>query len=107
MFNGRLVKRSWGWYWTILDRGDFKLKLLWFKKNGELSMQRHKFRNELWLFMRGAGIFKLDEKTNAVSSGAYYQIEVNQWHKYKAINGTLVFEIQYGESCEEGDIERI
>ncbi len=49
------MRKRWGWYKTLLERKHFKVKLLYFEKSKSCSMQRHKFRNELWLFIFGDG----------------------------------------------------
>lgn len=116
MFNGRLVKRKWGWYWTILDRKHFKMKLLRFKKDGALSMQYHRFRDELWLFLSGTGKFILNphERRSDDPSGEFRAygdsvIKVGTYalHQYIAEIPSWIIEVQYGERCVEEDIVRV
>ena len=109
MLNGRLVKRKWGWYWTILSRKHFKVKLLRFKSAGKLSLQYHNHRNELWLFLSGKGSMKTAKVKGMfdIKSGDYYLAATGDLHKYIAITPTWVLEIQYGERCEESDIVRL
>lgn len=116
MFNERLVKRTWGWYWTILNRKHFKVKLLRFWKDKSCSKQFHNFRSELWLFLSGSGqMMTLDRKGFNPKNGDYFEVELNDCveiptkttHIYTAITPTLVLEIQYGEKCIEEDIVRV
>jgi mannose-6-phosphate isomerase-like protein (cupin superfamily) len=95
MLNGRLVKRKWGWYLTLLDYKTFKVKLLRFRSGGALSMQYHRLRNELWLFLSGT------------HKGCAWHINKGEVHTYYATRATYVLEIQYGEACIEEDIVRI
>jgi mannose-6-phosphate isomerase len=97
------VKRKWGWYWTIIDRPSFKVKLLRFHKGGKCSMQYHNMRNELWLFLKGSGSMN----GLAIGAGEYFYVEVRKLHQYYAKKTTWVLEIQYGEKCEEEDIVRL
>lgn len=111
----RFVRRSWGWYLTLLDRKHFKVKLLRFHKEKQCSPQYHNLRNELWLFLMGNGIFKGDPLHHkqspwagySVESGEYRLVPIKEFHYYRAKTSSLVLEIQYGEKCEESDIVRI
>lgn len=91
----RIVRRSWGFYITLIDRWQFKVKLLRFKKGGKLSKQYHTHRAELWLFLSGR------------NAGNWAHIEREEIHTYYATIKTWVLEIQYGEKCEEEDIVRV
>ena len=98
----RFKRRNWGW-WLVLWRGSkFKVKLLRFKKGGSLSMQKHRFRKELWLFLGGEG----KNLGKSYSKGDYLLIERLEWHKFVADKKTWVLELQYGNRCDEEDIER-
>lgn len=99
----RFAKRPWGFWLILLQRKHFKVKLLRFKKGGAISLQRHKYRNELWLFLGGAGHMAY---STAPRIGDYRMIRKKHWHKYTADKVTWVLEIQYGEHCLEEDIER-
>ena len=104
----RLVKRKWGWYLTLLDREHFKVKLLWFREGGEISEQKHEYRDESWLFIKGYGILRHKLIDNhSVAEGSRFKIKRNEWHHFKAKVRTLVLEIQYGEKCIEEDIIRV
>ena len=108
MFNGRLVKRAWGFYVTLLDRKHFKVKFLWFKKGKSCSMQKHSYRHELWLFLRGGGMFDLSTLPPfIITKHDYLRVPKNEWHRFTAEMPTLVLEIQYGERCDEEDIIRV
>jgi mannose-6-phosphate isomerase-like protein (cupin superfamily) len=104
-------KRKWGWYLTIWSASGFKIKFLYFRKGSQLSKQRHFKRSELWLFMFGNGWFMTYSPDlssgdgGEVSSGDCFTVPVGYWHKYTALNRTLVLEIQTGH-CVESDIER-
>lgn len=105
-----IKRRKWGWYWTILNRKHFKVKLLCFKPYGRLSPQYHYKRNELWLFLGGKGAFYVngmmaskDESLN----GEWRLVSRKDLHTYEAFTRTWVLEIQYGEECREEDIVRV
>lgn len=102
----RYVKRSWGYYITLLDRKRFKVKLLRFKHGHSCSSQYHKGRNELWLFLTGGGHFELGDNGLAKIAGEYVNVPRGMLHRFTADDYTWVLEIQYGDKCDEADIVR-
>lgn len=112
--------RPWGWWavlwqWPLFSEGPrYKLKLLYFKKGGAISMQRHMQRTEQWKFLFSTwrnGFMKRgfhdDWPPKRVSAiAAQYPIQRDEWHRYYSREGvTLVLETQRG-ICQESDIER-
>ncbi len=108
----RFAKRKWGWYFVLLNRKHFKVKLLWFRKGKSCSLQYHRYRNELWLCLHGFG-FLNEEKYGelqaiAMVDGSYADpIGQLKKHSFNAIKSTYILEIQYGEKCIEEDIVRV
>ena len=109
----RFKRRSWGWWLILWRKPRFKIKLLKFKTGGSISLQRHKWRHELWLILKGTGtpvcgygLASLPTALKPVKKGDYMLIEKMKWHKFTALSPTLVLEIQFGELCCEKDIER-
>ena len=106
-----LKLKPWGFYITLLSGAYFKVKLLYFKRDGEISLQRHAWRDELWCFILGDGILKnyVNHSSKViyhVTKGSSYYIPKQNWHHYKARKPSLVLEIQKGV-CKEEDIERV
>lgn len=112
----RFVRRKWGWYLTLLDRRHFKVKLLRFASGLGCSLQHHKHRNELWLFLKGRGLLsqfnhpytdrKKELGIKLVEAGDYKNIPVGKIHQYIASKTSYILEIQYGDKCIEEDIVR-
>ena len=112
MLWGRLVKRRWGYYITLLDRKHFKVKLLLFWRGRECSNQLHMRRNELWLILSGSGRMQIvdklkNSKVTYLFSGGWIIAPQHLSHQFYAYNPSLVLEIQYGEKCDESDIVRV
>lgn len=107
MFNGRIVKRKWGYYITLIDREKFKVKLLRFYKHKECSQQYHRLRSELWLLLSGKGIFTKGEALSTMRAGHYATVPRRIKHQFCAASATWVLELQYGEKCDEQDIVRL
>jgi len=107
-------QRAWGWYATLIRTPWFCLKLLRFKPDGKLSMQKHKHRTEIWWIIKGYGWFhKYDESCDdhhQFHTGAGYKwiIKPNIWHQYTVWGNkpTYAIELQYGRKVTETDIER-
>lgn len=99
------MHRRWGWMRTLVKGKQFKVKLLYFDKGKSISMQKHKHRSEIWLFLMGSG--KMDFKScyMLAKKGTAINIPALMWHKFTAEKPTLVLEIQTGR-CSEKDIER-
>lgn len=100
-------KREWGWWLVLLSMAHFKIKILRFKQHGKCSMQKHKYRSELWLFLRGAGALFNETGYFQIYPGGFQHVPKGTIHCFIANAPTWVLEIQYGEKCEEEDIVRI
>lgn len=106
--------RAWGKYSVLYNTKGCKVKELYVEPHGALSMQRHQLRNELWFVVSGR--CELYSKMNSgyqlptrsLNTHSYVVIEKNTWHQL--INPydqpCKLIEIQFGEICEETDIER-
>lgn len=107
--------RPWGYYRVLHQPNkNVKLKELTVDPGQTLSMQRHEHRGEVWFVSEGeATLYTLNKKTDAELHGRYTQnqmivINRREWHQL-ANESTVplkVIEIQYGDCCEETDIER-
>ncbi len=76
--------------------------------DGQLSLQKHNKRAEIWYIDSGLGVMTIDEDHFTVQSGDAVQIEVGQVHRIKNIGDSplIIYEVQVGE-CSEDDIIRI
>jgi cytidyltransferase-like protein len=109
------TERPWGYYRVLHEPNrKVKLKELTVNPGKTLSMQRHEDRGELWFVSEGeATLYTINRKSDAELHGRYTQnqmivINRREWHQL-ANEGTeplKVIEIQYGDRCEEDDIER-
>lgn len=131
--------RPWGfwivlWQWPLFSKGPrYKLKLLYFKVGGAISLQRHFERSEAWRVILGAGdviLRKTKDKATSpelinfglavvktegetmpfreefgVSHLYCFTVPAKFWHKFTASTSSLILETQRG-ICMESDIER-
>ena len=108
------TRRPWGYYRVLHEAPGVKVKELTVDPGAALSMQRHKDRAEFWLVSSGeATVYTLNRATDPELIGRYQRhqylhIGTNDWHQLinEDPNPLKIVEIQYGDRCEEQDIER-
>jgi cytidyltransferase-like protein len=101
--------RPWGYYRVLHTIGDnVKVKELTVDPGKTLSMQRHQYRSELWFVAEGVAGNNWDYGGKKIKPYKTEIINPNEWHQlHNPTDKPLkVIEIQYGERCEEEDIER-
>jgi cytidyltransferase-like protein len=108
------TERPWGYYRVLHEVPGTKVKELTVNPGCSLSLQRHTYRHEFWHVTSGKcaveqrmpGGYLLP--TIELSTHSQVAIPVNDWHRiYNPFTEPCkIVEIQYGESCEESDIER-
>jgi len=109
----RLVYRPWGSY-EVLHPGDgYKIKRLRVKAGGRLSLQRHRFRAEHWVVVRGEATV-IRERAGVRTSEVLHAnestfIALGDIHSLEN-NGDILLEmieVQSGDYLAEDDIERL
>ncbi len=105
----RTVVRPWGSFSVLVDNAYFKVKSIVVNPGKRLSLQKHKFRSEVWTVVRGLANVTIDNKV--------FDLQVNetcfiaQGSVHRLANQTSdpveIVEIQTGESFDESDIVRI
>lgn len=111
------TNRVWGHYINLYknSKSEVKVKKLVLDPGQAISMQRHFKRSELWFVESGVGLIQTRENDRNVDvvdlrPHDYFRIEVNSWHKLTNTHDKdplVIVEIQYGEYCDESDIERL
>ena len=106
--------RAWGYYRVLHTVPGMKVKELTVDPGQALSMQRHRDRSEYWIVSEGRCV------VNSMMPNGYLlpsrelvthdEIEIPKGEWHQLLNPydvpCRVVEIQYGERCEEEDIER-
>ena len=106
--------RPWGYYRVLHTVSGMKVKELTVDPGQALSMQRHQGRSEYWIVSQGQCV------VNSMMPNGYLlpsrelathdEIEIPKGEWHQLLNPydmpCRVVEIQYGERCEEEDIER-
>ena len=108
------TERQWGYYRVLHEVPGMKVKELTVDPGKSLSMQRHFGRAEYWIVSEGTAV------VNSKMDGGYhlppvtlrqhveYKVPVKAWHQLTNPFDVpcKIVEIQYGERCDEEDIER-
>lgn len=116
------VERPWGHYRVLYHIGPVKVKELRVMPQKSLSMQRHFKRSEEWFIVTGSAtvwtffndLTQHPDYNENILRGIYHKfdklsIPLGQWHKLENQSTSeilTIVEIQYGDACEEEDIER-
>lgn len=107
-------KRIWGYFEVIKEYPNVKIKELVVEPSRTLSFQRHHLRSEFWVVESGVAEvitknYEDEVQTFFLAKGDILIIPVGSWHQ--CINPgkeiLRIVEVQYGEACDEDDIERM
>ena len=103
------VKRIWGEWRVLKDYSPHtKVKELLVLPKRRLSYQRHVKRNEYWQIVEGKATVFGDHEPFSIWTGESLNIPKGEWHQLVNLEEKplRVVEIQWGELCDESDIER-
>lgn len=108
------TERPWGYYRVLHEVPGMKVKELTVEPKKNLSMQRHFKRSEYWIVSEGAAVVNSElasgyaMPSKLLQTHDEYHVLKEEWHQLtNPFDVPLkVVEIQYGEQCEEEDVER-
>ena len=111
------TQRPWGYYRVLHEVPGCKVKELTVEPGQTLSLQKHYYRTEIWLVAEGRCM--VEHHGHAIQTDEYlvhtplekhheYRVPINKWHRlFNPYDVPCrIVEIQYGDKCEEEDIER-
>jgi len=102
------VSRPWGWFETIDEGSNFKVKRIKVNPDAKLSYQSHNFRNEHWVVVRGRATIIQDGKEMTLERDQSTYIKKGV--KHQLINSEKtnleIIEVQTGTKVIEEDIKR-
>jgi len=106
---GQRDARPWG-EWLVIDAGPgYVVKRITVRPGQRLSLQRHRHREEQWIFVAGVAEVTRGSEILRVEAGGTVHIALGETHRV-ANSGTadVVFiEVQLGAVLSEDDIERL
>ena len=99
--------KPWGWYLTLEENVDHKIKKIYVKPNHRLSLQYHNDREEHWTVIDGIGQITQGDKETTIRSGESAFIANKGIHRLTGGEDGITFiEVQRG-ICKENDIVRL
>jgi len=102
------TEQQWGYYRVLHEVPGMKVKELTVNPGCSLSMQRHFKRSEHWQVSEGIAQVDTESEVRRLNLHDTIEIPVGTWHRLYNITDKpcRIVEIQWGEACEETDIER-
>jgi len=104
----RKAYRPWGWYDVIDADKCFQVKRLHIKPGAKLSLQKHNYRAEHWVVVKGVASIVKGEETFTLCKGQSTYIEIGQKHSLENMGDQEleIIEVQSGTYIGEDDIVR-
>ena len=104
----RKIYRPWGHYVSIEEGERWKVKLIFVKPGGKLSLQLHHHRSEHWVIVYGSADVEIKDKKNFLKENESIYIPVGEKHRISNPGKIpLIFiEVQSGSYLNEDDIKR-
>jgi len=103
------VYRPWGSYQDIDAGPRFRVKRIIVRPGGQLSLQRHKYRAEHWVVVRGEAEVTRGDNSMTLGPDQSVYIPIGEVHRLenKSDQALHLIEVQTGEYVGEDDIERL
>ena len=104
----RKVSRPWGWYDTIDEGENFKVKHIQLSPGASLSLQKHAKRAEHWIVVKGVAEVICDDKKITLKENESTYIPLGYKHRLSNPGDDVleIIEVQSGSYLGEDDIER-
>ena len=102
------VNRPWGWFETVDEGKNFKVKRIQVNPGAKLSYQSHQFRNEHWVVVKGKATIIQDDKKMMLEHNQSTYIKKESKHQLMNLEDELleIIEVQTGSKVIEDDILR-
>lgn len=101
--------RPWGGY-KVLDAGkNYKIKILTVSPGQRLSLQKHKYRDEIWTVIQGKALITLGNKNIELKEKGTVEIKAGVTHRAenKGEDDLKILEMAIGQKILEDDIVRL
>ena len=103
------TQRPWGWYETVSEAPQHKIKRLGVSPGQRISLQKHSQRAEHWVVVRGEARVTLGADTFDLMVGQHCDIAPGQVHRLSNLTAEPleIIEVQFGAYLGEDDIVRL
>ncbi len=101
--------RPWGGYKVLESGKNYKIKVLEVLPGKRLSLQKHKYRDEIWTVIEGEAKITLQNKNIKLKKGETIKIPAQTIHRAENTGQKLleILELATGDNISEDDIIRI
>lgn len=99
------VKKPWGNFTRYSHGKKSTVKIITIKKGGILSLQSHRFRDELWVALDSGIWAQLGRKKIRLKKGQTLFVKRHEKHRLYSSHGGRILEISFGK-FKETDILR-
>ena len=102
------IYRPWGSYTSVAEDLKWQVKRIEVKPGEQLSLQKHKYRAEHWVVVRGIAEVTLDDKKSFLKENQSVFIPLGSKHRLGNPGKLtlILIEVQSGSYLGEDDIER-
>ena len=103
------TERPWGWFETVSEVPDNKIKRIGVLPGQQLSLQKHRHRSEHWVVVRGTAQVTVGARVFDLGVGGHCDIALGEVHRIANRTTELVevVEVQFGAYLGEDDIVRL
>jgi mannose-6-phosphate isomerase-like protein (cupin superfamily) len=103
------VHRPWGSYQVVDAGAGFQVKRIIVQPQGRLSLQKHRFRSEHWVVVRGIATVTVDDEVGLYGKDEHIFIPIGAVHRLEnsGIEPVELIEVQNGSYLGEDDITRL
>ncbi len=104
----RKVSRPWGWYDSLDEGENFKVKRIQVNPGASLSLQKHTKRAEHWVVVKGIAEVMCNDKKIILKENESTYIPLGHTHRLSNPGKDIleIIEVQSGKYLGEDDIER-
>lgn len=104
----RKVHRPWGWYDSVDEGGQFRVKRIQVNPKASLSLQKHFHRAEHWVVVKGVAEITRGSETLLLGENQSTYIPLGEVHRLANVGDVPleIIEVQSGSYLGEDDIVR-
>ncbi len=101
--------RPWGRFAPLHQGASHQVKVIEVDPNGQLSLQKHQFRAEHWIVVKGSPTVTVGDNVQELSPGDHVHIPIGAVHRLENFHddSVLLIEVQTGTYFGEDDIIRL
>ena len=100
--------RPWGWFENVASGSGFQVKKIFVNPGAALSLQKHKFRSEHWVVVKGLAKITIDNDIKLIEEGQSTFVPLGSVHRLEnpGKDPIIMIEVQIGSYLGEDDIIR-